>query len=109
MMTFTNAYVCASGVLVPARSILKRAYESKSGLDFHRTFLNSVRDNLHAGCVHFEDNGGAEAHEEIYLSLFDALSFLTNALRQTPIHRPDVRAALHRLNELADLLDAVPV
>ena len=47
-------------------------------------FKNELRRQcfrLHDLCRNFEDEGLTESHEDVYLPLFDALSFLTMGLR----------------------------
>jgi hypothetical protein len=109
MMLPENARASASYTLWQTRSILTRAWESPNGLTFHKFFLREVRDTLHRSRLHFQTHDAGGEHEEIFLPIFDALSFMNQALQQTPVHRESVRAAMDRLNELAELLDALPV
>lgn len=102
------AHDSAMFMLKEIQPMLDRIWASND-LDFNRVFLTSIRDRLHKICVHFEEYGGAEDFEEIYLPLFDALSLLTDALRKKPVDRKGVRSTMVRLERLADLLAATKV
>lgn len=103
-MTLQNARNVVHFLLWEIQPKLRKIAAS-GNLDFNRLFLVAIRDRIHQTCVHFETHQGAEAHEEIYLSLFDALSALTFALSQQPIDGPSFRAAIDTLDDVAGLLE----
>ena len=107
-MTLDIALSVAKFSLWQIRPRLSRIVESGDA-DFYRLFLDDLRNNLRETCEHFEAHQGADAHEEIYLCHFDALSALTYALSKPKIDRPSLRAALDTLNDLAELLEPAKV
>lgn len=109
MMRPEIAHNSAMFMLMDVRPMLHKIWASNQPLEFHRLFLNAVRDRLHSSCVHFETHGGAEEYEEIYLPIFDALSLLTDALLKKPVDRVSARGAIDQLDALAELLSPVTV
>lgn len=79
---------------------LERALAGKFGVANHRRSLEDARDSLHEMTRRFEDDGEAENDESTYLTLFDALSFLTLALSQHPVNRGCVLDACELLRDL---------
>lgn len=45
-----------------------------------RTAMERVRDLLHTACSDFEEDDAHTSYEDLYLPLFDALSFVTGVL-----------------------------
>lgn len=45
-----------------------------------RTAVERARDLLHTACTEFEEGEAHTTHEDLYLPLFDALSFVTGLL-----------------------------
>ena len=85
-----------------ARNYLLRASNLEMLPSYRCEQLTKARNTLHRGCVAFEDDGGSELHEDLYLPLFDALAFVNDALRQ-----PD--RVRERITQALFVLDAAPV
>jgi len=94
--------------LLEIRPILGAVRCSPFPLESNRFFLKSVRDKLHDTCKRFEDGTDAEDYGMFYIPLFDALSFLTDALHRTPICAVNFRRCLETVEALHDHTIAAP-
>jgi len=89
-----------STLLYKQLPILRRILASSAGLDFHRFFLKSIRDELDKLCRAFEEGDASELFEQVYLPVFDALALINEALGHRSIIAASVECALELLEEL---------
>lgn len=79
-MARSVAFTIFLGAVDIARRALNVAARCQSLPNIRVEMLEEARDKLHAACVLFEDGHGSEAHEDLYLPLFDALACVNDAL-----------------------------
>jgi hypothetical protein len=107
-MQYQTAHGIATVALWKLLKLFKAVMESRMTLESKRFALRSIRDGLHEACLQFEAHEGANEQEDIYLPLFDALSFLNQALGSPEMDEMIVRAAYDLLTELDGQLKAAP-
>lgn len=84
--------------ILEVRGVIETALKSQYGAGVHRHKLRDARDVLHSLCREMEENLDAEEHEGVYLRIFDALSFLTEATRSLGVKPELLRRAIARLS-----------
>lgn len=97
-----NAEVIFSGVTWETKKLLAAAAAAVKLPSYRREFLEKARDRLSRACLHFEMGDACELHDDCYLPLFDALAFVTDALKVPALESERITQALF-------VLDAEPV
>ena len=72
-------------------------------IESYRPTVGRARDRLRVVCEEFDARGYAVTEEEVYLQLFDALAFLTDALRVLPIEEKQLARAKMSLSYVLHL------
>lgn len=85
------------------QSVLALAIASGYGLVNMKHRLRDARDRLGTFVDALADNGADAAHEEAYLHLFDALSYLTEAVRGPAVHRGHLDRAFKEISGVFEL------
>jgi hypothetical protein len=82
---------------------ITRVLGSAYGPGPHRNELLQLRDELHCLCVDMETDGASITQEQHYFAIFDALAYVTDALRGPGVKSASLIAARTRLAAIRDL------
>lgn len=93
-------------VVVDALGILDASLFDPAGLDRNEGELERVRDDLRQAAFECEAVSWCNSDDAAYFKLFDALGYITEALRLRPIGRGHLEHVQELLGELRDF--AIP-
>lgn len=85
---------------------IDQAFSSRYGPGSQRIALRNSIDYLHEVCKVMEASGEAETEEALYFCVFDALAFVTSAIRFPGVNVHELRRAQAALGKLRDV--AIP-
>lgn len=82
---------------------IDKAFASRYGRGPFKQELRECVAKLHELCRVFEDSGAAEIEERLYFCVFDALAFLTSALRFPGVNAQELRRAQAALAAIGEV------
>jgi hypothetical protein len=91
------------GVCSKAYHVLSSALTTKLPLVRERPALQRLQDDLYGACEFMERSGDAEDVEDVYLCVFDCLSYVASSIRGPGVKVDYLRLAIQQISKLRTL------